>query len=68
MYIRMVKRMVRDIVEGHLRYCESARRPFVSVTFGHVQDEADTRPRSGDARDGPKLPKRGRASKVQMQS
>ena len=66
MYIRMVKRMVRDFVEGHLRYCERARRPFVSVTFEHVQDEADIRLRSGDARDGPKLPKRGRASKVQM--
>ena len=66
MYIRMGKRMVRDIVKDHLRDCERARRPFVSVTFAHVQDEADIRLRSGDPRDRPKLPRRGRASKVQM--
>ena len=42
-----------------------ARRPFLPVTLVHVQDEADMRLRSGDAREA-KLPRRGRASKVQL--
>ena len=35
------------------------------MLFRSVQDEADIRLRSGDARDGPSVPRRGRALKVQ---
>ena len=43
-----------------------ARSSAVNAIFlVHVQDEADIRLRSGDARDGPSVPRRGRASKVQ---
>jgi len=34
--------------------------------FVHVQDEAELRLLSGDRRDGPKVPRRGRASKIQI--
>ena len=65
MFVRMVKSKIRDMVAAHLRSCSMARRPFLPVTLVHVQDEADIRLRSGDARD-PELPRRGRASKVQL--
>ena len=65
MFVRMVKSKVRDTVAAHLRSCSKARRPFLPVTLVHVQDEADIRLRSGDARDA-ELPRRGRASKVQL--
>ena len=65
MFVRMVKSKTRDAVAAHLRSCSMARRPFLPVTLVHVQDEADMRLRSGDARDA-KLPTRGRASKVQL--
>ena len=62
----MAKSKARDIVEAHLRYCERVRRPFLTVSVARVQDEAGTGLRSGDARDGPTMPRRDRASKVQM--
>ena len=65
MFLRMVKSKIRDTVAAHLRSCSMAQRPFLPVTLVHVQDEADMRLRSGDARDA-KLPTRGRASKVQL--
>ena len=65
MFVSMVKSKIRDTVAAHLRSCSMARRPFLPVTLVHVQDEADMRLRSGDARDA-KLPTRGRASKVQL--
>ena len=65
MFVRMVKSTIRDTVAAHLRSCSMARQPFLPVTLVHVQDEADMRLRSGDARDA-KLPTRGRASKVQL--
>ena len=65
MFVRMVKSKTRDTVAAHLRSCSMARQPFLLVTLVHVQDEADMRLRSGDARDA-KLPTRGRASKVQL--
>ena len=43
-----------------------ARRPSANAILPvHVQDEADIRLRSGDARDWPSLPKRGWASEGQ---
>ena len=39
---------------------------FHSVVLTHVQDEADLRLLSADLRDGPAVPRRGRASKVQV--
>ena len=66
MYIRMIGGVARDFVKRHLASCEREKRDFAVVTLLHVQDEADIRLRSGDARDGPALPRRGRASKVQL--
>ena len=65
MFVRMVKSKCSDTVAAHLRSCLRKRRPFMPVTLVHVQDEADIRLRSGDARDT-NLPTRGRASKVQL--
>ena len=43
-----------------------ARNSAVNAIFlVHVQDESDIRLRSGDARDGPSVPRRSRAPKVQ---
>ena len=66
MYDRMVRSMVRDTVVANLGSCQRAKQPFLAVSFVHVQDEADIRLRSGDARDGPRLPRRARTSKVQL--
>lgn len=65
MFVRLVKSKTGDTVAAHLRSCKMARRPFLPVSLVHVQDEADIRLRSGDARDA-QLPRRGRASKVQL--
>ena len=43
-----------------------AVRQFLPVFAEHCQDEADVRVLSGHARDGPKIPRRQRASKVQI--
>ena len=64
MYLSMVKSKIRDTVAAHLRPCANGMRTFLPVTLVHVQDEADIRLRSGDARET-NLLKRGRASKVQ---
>ena len=64
MYLSMVKSKIRDTVAAQLRPCANGMRTFLPVTLVHVQDEADIRLRSGDARET-NLPKRGRASKVQ---
>ena len=66
MYINMVTSEARGVVEACVRSAERLKRPFVAVTLAHIQDEADIRLRSGDARDGPSMPRRGRASKVQL--
>ena len=66
MYTRMVFNVCRKFVEAHVHSCKRNGRKFAVLTFTHIQDEADIRLRSGDARDGPKMPRRGRASKVQM--
>jgi len=63
MYINMTLGVCRSLVDTHLRV---AKHSFAHVHLVHVQDEADLRLRSGDARDGPSLPRRGRSSKVQQ--
>ena len=60
MYKAMVYTSTRKAVETHF-----ACAPLKTMFIVHVQDEADIRLRSGDARDGPSLPRRGRSSKVQ---
>ena len=65
MFVKMVKSKANDTVAAHLRSCAMTKRSFLLVTLVHIQDEADIRLRSGDARDI-KLPTRGRASKVQL--
>ena len=66
MYISMVMKMASQTVQGHFRSQWRDKQQFLALTLVHVQDEADIRLRSGDVRDGPTLPKRGRASKVQI--
>ena len=48
------------------RNAASIRPPFVGAVLLHVQDEADMRLLSTDAYDGGPIPKRGRASKIQL--
>ena len=60
MYVEMVHKSARNAVEAHI-----ASAPIKAIYLVHVQDEAEIRLRSGDIRDGPSLPRRGRASKVQ---
>ena len=60
----MVYKYARDAVAAHLASADGPAA-FKSIMLVHVQDEADIRLRSGDARDGPSVPRRGRASKVQ---
>ena len=66
MFTCMVFNVCRKFVDAHVLSCKRNRRPFVVLTVTHIQDEADIRLRSGEARDGPKMPRRARASKVQM--
>ena len=48
------------------RNAASIRPPFAGVVLLHVQDEAEMRLLLTDAYDGGPIPKRGRASKVQL--
>ena len=66
MYIAMTLRVARSLVATHLQASSVQKQRFAAVHLMHVQDEADLRLRSGDPRDGPALPRRGRASKVQQ--
>ena len=67
MFVPMVKASVRDNISAGLRTCAHTSRPFLPVILVHVQDEADMRLRSGIEREGVvSLPRRGRASKVQV--
>jgi hypothetical protein len=61
MYTEMAYKSARAVVAAHCAADVSLKAVFLV----HVQDEADIRLRSGDARDGPSVPRRGRASKVQ---
>ncbi len=64
MYKEMIYKYARGVFATHLASVEgpAAVRAFHLV---HVQDEADIRLRSSEARDGPSVPRRGRASEVQ---
>ena len=64
MYKEMSFTSARGLVGTHLA---SAKGPDAVRAFQlvHVQDEADIRLRSSEAREGPSVPRRGRASKVQ---
>ena len=64
MYKVMVLQAGRKKVEGLLGVLQ--KRKFVCVILQHSQDEADMRLRSGEARNGPTVPRRGRATKVQL--
>ena len=66
MYQNMVHSHCRD--EVLKRQATRRRSPddFTDVFAVHVQDEAALRLLSADVRDGPSMPRRGRASKVQM--
>jgi hypothetical protein len=66
LYTSMVLNVGLRFVEVHVASCRREGRSFAVLTLTHIQDEADIRLRSGDARDGPKMPRRGRASKVQL--
>ena len=69
-WVEVYKRMVfeacsRTVREAHANAREQAK-PFAHVFLVHVQDEAELRLLSCDARDRPTVPRRGRASKVQI--
>ena len=61
MYNEMVVKSARGVVSAHVASAEK----LAALVLAHVMDETDIRLRSGDARDGPSVPRRGRASKVQ---
>ena len=64
MYKEMTYTSAREVVATHLASAEGPAA-LRTVYLVHVQDEADIRLRSSEARDGPSVPRRGRASKVQ---
>ena len=66
MFKSMVLRAGRQGVGTLRNLCRSDKREFAVVILQHSQDEADLRLRSGEERDGPNVPRRGRASKVQL--
>lgn len=61
MFTELVCKSARAVVTAHCATAVAVKAIFLD----HVQDEADTRLRSGDARDVPSVPRRGGASKVQ---
>ena len=65
-YKPMVLKTCAEMVAEGLEAARQEGRAFAPVIFLHCQDEFDARLRSGDPRDGPKMPRRGRASKVQQ--
>ena len=66
MYKPMVMLQCAELVTGAVQHAAATGAAFAPIFFLHVQDEADIRLRSGDARDGPTLPNRSGASKVQQ--
>ena len=64
LYKVMVFKVGADMVADAVGAATGAE--FVPLYILHVQDEADIRLRSGDALDGPAIPRRSRASKVQQ--
>ena len=68
MFVPMVFAAARSCVDAHLASAQRAGRACAAMILVQVQDEADMRLRSGDARDGPTVPRRGRSSKVRPQN
>lgn len=66
MYPEMVLQAVAMSLGAHKADATHHGRPFVTMHMLHVQDEAELRLRSGDVWDGPDVPRRARASKVQQ--
>ena len=66
MYKPMVLRTGADLVAFTVQGAAVAGAGFAPIFLLHVQDEADIRLRSSDVRDGPAMPSRSRASKVQQ--
>ena len=65
-YVKMVFAEVSSFVAAHMASASQAKQDFAAIHLIHIQDEADLRLRSNDARDGPRMPRRSRASKVQQ--
>ena len=65
MYTNMVGAATGACVENVIAATGAAGGEFVPVFVPHVQDEAEIRVLSGHTRDGPTIPRRQRASKVQ---
>ena len=66
LYKPMVLKVAANLVGFTMASAAATGAAFAPVFFLHVQDEADIRLRSADARDGPAMPSRSRASKVQQ--
>jgi hypothetical protein len=66
MYKRMKLQAVAKVVDGHIVQAKHDAAKFAALFLLHIQDEADLRLRSGEACDGPRVPRRSRASKVQQ--
>ena len=66
MYKTMVLMCCAHMVAEGAAAARQNGRACAFVFLKHCQDECDARMRSGDPRDGPNLPRRGRASKVQQ--
>jgi len=65
MYTNMVEAATGAWVKSVRAATGAGGGQFIAVFVTHVQDEADIRILPGHARDGPQIPRRQRASKVQ---
>jgi hypothetical protein len=65
MYTNMVEAATGAWVESARAATGAQGGKFIAVLVTHVQDEAEIRILTGHARDGPQIPRRQRASKVQ---
>ena len=63
---RMVLQNSREAFASHMAAQRESGQPMVCVHVVHVQDEAELRVLSGERREGSSVPRRGRASKIQI--
>ena len=68
MYKPLVHKAGATLVATTARLAKQGKAAFAPVFLVQIQDEADIRLRSESARDGPAVPSRSRASKVQQAS
>ena len=66
LYKPMVLKGGADLVAACASRAAEVKADFAPVYLVHIQDEADIRLRSENARDGPAVPSRSRSSKVQQ--